>query len=135
MFDDGAPPHLISHSVNRSILSPIRKFRYLTANEKKKEKHSILVCTCQQFHLWSGEIRELIVRKTTGLNKKGIKRKKKKERISERKEMTNPSVHILADQDQLTGHSQGRFSTDKDRDSTKSDDNDLLYNDQILNRC
>lgn len=48
--------------------------------------------------------------------------------------MTNPRVHILADQDQLTGHSQGRFSTDKDIDSTKSD-NDLLYNDHILNRC
>jgi hypothetical protein len=28
--------------------------------------------------------------------------------------MTNPRVHILADQDQLTGHSQGRYSTDKD---------------------
>jgi hypothetical protein len=28
--------------------------------------------------------------------------------------MTNPRVHILADQDQLTGHSQGRYTTDKD---------------------
>jgi hypothetical protein len=31
--------------------------------------------------------------------------------------MTNPRVHILADQDQFTGHSQGQYSTDKDIDS------------------
>jgi len=28
--------------------------------------------------------------------------------------MTNPRVHILADQDQLTDHSQGQYSSDKD---------------------
>ncbi len=37
--------------------------------------------------------------------------------MNEWKEMTNPRVHILADQDQLTGHSQGRYFTDKDIDS------------------
>ena len=40
MFDDGAPPHLISsHSVDRSnSFFSLHQFRYLTANEKRKKK-------------------------------------------------------------------------------------------------
>jgi len=37
--------------------------------------------------------------------------------MNEWKEMTNPRVHILADQDQLTGHPQGQYFRDKDIDS------------------
>lgn len=84
--------------------------------KQERERGTVLLCTCQQFHLWSEVIRERIVRRTTDLNKKG-KEKRREKKMREginKKKMTNPRVHILADQDQLTGHSQGRYSTDKD---------------------
>jgi hypothetical protein len=57
--------------------------------EKKAERKrgTVLLCTCQQFHLWSEVIREPIVRRTTDLNKKAKRNgeKKRREGINKRK--------------------------------------------------
>jgi hypothetical protein len=90
-----------SHSVNRSILSPLYKFRYLTTNEKRKkpEKHSIGV------HM--STISLVVIRNSSAYRQKDYRFKKND---SEEREMINQRVRILVDQDQLTGHPQGHYS-------------------------
>jgi hypothetical protein len=83
MFDDGAPPHLISFSQSFKYVFFSSQISILDRERREKEKdNSIGACTCQQFHLWSEEIRELIIRKTTDLNKRA-ERKKVRERVNE----------------------------------------------------
>jgi hypothetical protein len=113
MFNDGAPPPVSSHSVNRSNSFFSSQILILNNERKEKEKHSIEVHT---------SIISLVVRRNSRAHRQEeywFKQKSQRDRENgtEWKEMTNPRVHILADQDQLTGHSQGRYSIDKDIDS------------------
>ena len=113
MFDNEVLPpfHLIQPRC--SILCSLDKFQYLTENEKNKKKKkekrksTVLVHICQQFHLWSKEIRETENERV---------HQQKDDQFNQYKEQVrgkNPRAHILVDQDQLTGHSQGQYSSNR----------------------
>jgi restriction endonuclease S subunit len=71
------PSHLIQ-SIVQILFFFSSQISILNSERKEKKRSTVLRCTRQQFHLWSEEIRELIVRKNTDLNKKGRETEKKR---------------------------------------------------------